>query len=1142
MSHASKAPAAGSLRFSVLGTFGAELDGQALPLGPRLQRTLLAILVLEAGHIVPVDRLIGLLWHDEPPGAAIASLQAYVSQLRRLLEPGRPARAPSAVLATQDPGYVLRATQDQIDALRFQALARQAHLDLAGGDPAAAAARAEAALALWQGEPLAEFAGEPWAVPVAARLTEARDIALEDRADAWLELGQHTRAAAELEDMVAARPLRERRWAQLMLASYRSGRQADALRAYQRCRAVLGDELGVEPGPQLRRLETAVLAQDPSLDWRPPSSSAQPVPPPAPDNAAALTGLIGRAAEVARLEARLRQAAAGSGGTVVLIGEPGAGKTTMAEAVARLAAEAGFVTAWGRCLDAASAPAYWPWSQVLRSLAPGPLVSAAAARLNGEAGAGDADCARQFRAYQALSAALAEAAGSAAAGSPAPGASPLLAVIDDLHAADEESLGLLQLLAGDLHRMPVLLLFTVRDTENSRPLALSLGEALRHPGAERLALSGFTASDVAILLEHLTGEPPQADAVAAIIERTGGNPFYTTELVRLISSEHRHRPLTAGDVLALDVPGGIRDVLARRVHRLPEDTQSLLTVAAVAGRDLVPELLEHVTGLDAEELLRNLEPAVAAGLVTATGTGWGFRFRHPLIQESLRASAGHLERARLHARVAAVLEELSGGQAPADRLAQLAYHYLSAGPFGDPAKAVSYARQAARHAVRQGAWHDAIRHLVQALAAISPNQPRPDAIRCDVLLELGRAYRAASKIGEAHACFKEAISLADRGDDADRRLAAAVAFGRPALWGSRAWGETDQQLIGQLERELGAVAPDDPRRVRILSTLAMELYDAAIDRGWTLALESLDAAKALDRADELSLAVSACLHIALGADHLPERRAILEQALAGQLGELTPLVTALLHATMLTERIRFAELARFDAEFPAAWRLAAELRTPELQAQLRFVQASRYFAAGDVELGSGSAARGFETMTNITVTWLQPARFALDSAVMLLTGTLAEHAAELAASLAKPDHPSLPHLIAPAAALGFAQAGDLVRTVELAERWFVPPPRSWSRPQAIAYWAQVAAAVGVPDPSWLYEQLLPHSGELAIAGAGVDCGGAVDSLLAGLALRLGRPAEAAERARSGLALEQRTGSPVWTRRTTEFMRQLGAPV
>ena len=142
-----------------------ERDGQPVDLGPRLQRALLAILVVEAGHVVPVDRLIDLLWREEPPAAAIASVQAYVSQLRRVLEPGRPARAPAQMLLTQDPGYVLRIADGQVDALRFQALARQAHNDLAAGQPAAAAAGLEGALALWRGAPLAEFAGAPWEVP-----------------------------------------------------------------------------------------------------------------------------------------------------------------------------------------------------------------------------------------------------------------------------------------------------------------------------------------------------------------------------------------------------------------------------------------------------------------------------------------------------------------------------------------------------------------------------------------------------------------------------------------------------------------------------------------------------------------------------------------------------------------------------------------------------------------------------------------------------------------------------------------------------------------------------------------------------------------------------------------------------------------
>jgi DNA-binding SARP family transcriptional activator len=1129
----------GRLHFAVLGSFRVSRDGQEVDLGPRLQRALLAILVVDAGHVVPVDRLIDLLWREEPPAAALASVQAYISHLRRVLEPGRPARASGRVLVTQDPGYALQVEDDQVDALRFQALARQAHEDLAGGRPAVAAAGLADALALWRGDPLAEFAAEPWTVPVAARLVEAYDLAMEDRIDASLALGGHAQAAAELEAMVAARPLRERRWGQLIVATYRCGRQADALRAYQRCRALLAGELGLEPGPGLRRLETAVLNQDTSLDWHPAA-----VPPDAalrhaeaqtaePQPAAGPAGpsLVGRDAELGHLRGRLRQIASGDGGAVVLAGEPGVGKTTLAEAAAHLARATGITTAWGRCLDAASTPAYWPWSQVLRALPDGPLVQAARQRLDGDVAADGEDSARQFRAYQAVAAALGEAAAGA----------PVLAVIDDLHAADDASLALLQMLAGDLHRMTVVLLLTVRDTERSGPLHQALGEVLRHPGAEPVAVSAFEPADVAALVERLTGEPPDATVVSALMSRTGGNPFYTTELVRLISSEHRRQPLTAGDVQAHDVPSGIRDVLLRRVARLPDDTQSLLMVAAVAGRELNPDLLEHVTGIDAEHLLLNLEPAIAAGLVTTADEGWGFRFRHPLIHESLYASTGHMDRARLHARVAAALEGISSAGTAAD-VAQLAYHYLSAGPVGDPAKAVRYAREAASQAVGQGAWQDAIRHLEQALTAVSPALPDADAIRCDVLVELGQARRSGGLIREAHRAFDESISLADRIGDEDRMLAAAVAFGAPQLWGPRGWGETDPRLIALLEQQLDRVADSDPgRRVRILATLATELYfDEAAFRGLRYADEALDTARRLGRPDELAIAVSAYLWSALITDHLPQLHAVLDEMLRGRRPDLTPQGQAILVCYQLMERIRFGDLGRFDTEFAQAWRLADDvLHSPELQGQLRFTQACRYLVCGDLQRWAGIIEPAYQSEQDLGTNWQEPGRFILDSCQMLLTGTLTGHAEQMAARLTQPDHPSIPHLAAPAAALGFTQRGDLERARQITSRWFAPPPRSWVWMQPIAYWAQVASALGIPDPAWLYDQLAPHAGELAIVGVAGDSGGATDSLLAGLAWRLGRLDEASERAQAGLELETRVGSQIWINRTKDLINRIG---
>jgi DNA-binding CsgD family transcriptional regulator len=159
---------------------------------------------------------------------------------------------------------------------------------------------------------------------------------------------------------------------------------------------------------------------------------------------------------------------------------------------------------------------------------------------------------------------------------------------------------------------------------------------------------------------------------------------------------------------------------------------------------------------------------------------------------------------------------------------------------------------------------------------------------------------------------------------------------------------------------------------------------------------------------------------------------------------------------------------------------------------------------------------------------------------MLLTGTLADHAEQIAARLARPDHPSVPHLAAPAAALGFAQGGDAERARQIAARWFAPPPWSWTWMQAIAYWAQVAAIVGTPDPAWLYDQLARHAGELAIVGVAADCGGAVDSLLAGLALRIGRLDKATEHAQAGLAMDTRVGSEIWINRTNDLINRIAA--
>ncbi len=246
------------------------LDGdRTVDLGPRMHKAVLAILLVSADRIVPTDRLIDQLWNGDPPAAAANVVQAYVSNLRRALEPRRPPRSPPRVLLTQPPGYLLRVTPAHFDVARFETLAAEGRASLAAG-PARLRAGRDAlveALALWRGDPYLEFAAEAWVRPELTRLGELRAAAHEDLAEARLALGEHADAVSELEAHVAAEPLRERGWELLALALYRCGRQADALRSLARIRSLLAEELGLQPRPTLEALEGDILRHAPSLEW-----------------------------------------------------------------------------------------------------------------------------------------------------------------------------------------------------------------------------------------------------------------------------------------------------------------------------------------------------------------------------------------------------------------------------------------------------------------------------------------------------------------------------------------------------------------------------------------------------------------------------------------------------------------------------------------------------------------------------------------------------------------------------------------------------------------------------------------------------------------------------------------------------------
>ena len=354
------------LEFSLLGPLAVAGEQGPVELGAPKHRALLALLLLEPGRVVSVDRLIDQLWHGEPPAAATSTLQAYVSNLRRVLEPNRTAGAPATVLVTRPPGYVLDIAPEQVDAARFERNVTAAIEARERGRLDDAGVYLTDALALWRGQPLADVAYESWAQSECERLKELHLVALETQLSVDLERGRHTSVAVEAERLAKEYPVRERFRELLMLALYRSGRQADALRAYQEARDVLVEELGIEPGPELRSLEEKILAQDPGLGWHAPSAGGN--APVAVDEAPSAT-FVGRIHERARLIGRLGEVQAGSGRLVLLSGEPGIGKTRLSEQLSSYARSQNMRVVWGARLGGRWRATFWPWVQVLRTLA-----------------------------------------------------------------------------------------------------------------------------------------------------------------------------------------------------------------------------------------------------------------------------------------------------------------------------------------------------------------------------------------------------------------------------------------------------------------------------------------------------------------------------------------------------------------------------------------------------------------------------------------------------------------------------------------------------------------------------------------------------------------------------------------------------
>jgi DNA-binding SARP family transcriptional activator len=424
--------------------------------------------------------MIDQLWRGVAPPRAIASLQAYVSNLRRLLEPGRSQRAPGRILVSAPPGYAVRLPAQAVDAWQFERLLGQAQAAPAG-DPATARQCLTAGLALWHGSAYAEFAAEEWAVAEAARLGELHLAAWELWAQVTLRAGTAAEVVPATQVMTRQNPLREEGWRLLGLALWGSGRQGDALAALRRARQVLGDELGIDPGPALVELEEAILQQrlevlhgalgraGAALPATGASAAAGPqagaASGPGPDvpgqgtDAASGEVFLGRGDELTALRGAAG-AARRAGSVVLVIGEAGIGKSSLLSRAREQLTADGWIVVAGSCPETDGVPPAWAWVQALRALAhrvpPADAAPALAPLLEDSEPPTPADAASgRFRLHRAVASWLRAAVA----------ASPVAVFLDDLHNADTETLALLESATSELADCPVLMVGAYRPAD-----------------------------------------------------------------------------------------------------------------------------------------------------------------------------------------------------------------------------------------------------------------------------------------------------------------------------------------------------------------------------------------------------------------------------------------------------------------------------------------------------------------------------------------------------------------------------------------------------------------------------------------------------------------------------------------------------
>ncbi|HSJ28423.1 MAG TPA: AAA family ATPase [Acidimicrobiia bacterium] len=651
----------------------------------------------------------------------------------------------------------------------------------------------------------------------------------------------------------------------------------------------------------------------------------------------AASALLGREGELHTVLASLRSARSGRGGLVLIGGEPGIGKTRLADEAAARAKDQGVTVLWGKCWEAGGAPAYWPWVQAMRSY----IRSIDVARLREEVGSGAGDIAyllpeieeafdglqarppldpelARFHLFDSTAGFLRRAANDRA----------LLILIEDLQAADTASLLLLRFLAGQVSDMSVLLVATYRDVELTRehPLTTSITDLAREPNTRHILLRGLMQQDVAQLIERTAGVVPASNLVSTLHRQTNGNPLFVTEAIRLLAAEGGFAGSQESSTRRFPIPEAVREVILRRLGHLSQGAHGLLTLASVLGHDISFDTLRSMG--DGTDVGEGIDEAVGAELLVEVGGGFGrFRFSHDLVREALYEAIPPAKRARLHAAAGEALERLHAMH-PEPHLAEIAHHFFEgAGMVGDAARAADYSRRAAEHAAVQFAYEDAARLYRMALHATELQDEADPAALCDLLIGLGDAQMRAGDAPGGRESFLRAAEISRRFGLPQQAAQAALGYGGRFVWARAA---SDRHLIPLLKDALTAVGDGDSEvRALLLARLAGALRDdldpAPRDAH---SREAVELARRLGDPATLAYALDGRFAAIWAPDTDRERQEIADEiiTLAEEIGDEERAFQG--HHYRLAVLLEYGDIGTVAAELPVNLRLAEELRQP----------------------------------------------------------------------------------------------------------------------------------------------------------------------------------------------------------------------